>query len=178
VLLEFSGKHENLKTRFEIATVFKGNSKTIQNELLDCILEVCQAEIAAEISREIFLAVMSDDITDVSEKTQEIVVFRYENEGTVHERFWGFYNTNSQDAEGLSEYVLEQLGVVLKSDFGKLIAQTYEGTAVMSGEKRGVVYQEYQHSSHDHHSASLCLTLFPKEFHEVPTLGGILTPGS
>jgi hypothetical protein len=40
-LLEFAGKlDENLKTHFETATVFKGNSKTIQNELLDCILEV------------------------------------------------------------------------------------------------------------------------------------------
>jgi hypothetical protein len=78
---------------------------------------------------------MSDDTTDVSEKTQDVVVLRYENEGTVHERFWGFYNRNPQAAEGLSEYVLEQLGVDLKGDFGKLIAQTYDGTAVMSGEK-------------------------------------------
>jgi hypothetical protein len=59
-LLEFAGKlDENLETHFETATVFKGNSKTIQNERLDCILEVCRAEIAAEISREKFLAVMS-----------------------------------------------------------------------------------------------------------------------
>jgi hypothetical protein len=34
-LLEFAGKlDENLKSHFETATVFKGNSKTIQNELL------------------------------------------------------------------------------------------------------------------------------------------------
>jgi hypothetical protein len=182
--------------------VFKGNSNTIQNKLLDCIFEVCRAEIAAEISREKFLADMSDNTTDVSEKTQAVVVFRYENEGTVHERFWGFYNPNSQDAEGLSEYVEEQLGVVLKSDFGKLIAQTYDGTAVMSVEKGGVqtiiketykngnfihcyayelnlitekaasqypevriflaAYQEYQPSSHDHHSASPCLIVLRK----------------
>jgi hypothetical protein len=38
----------------------------------------------------------------------------------------------------LSQYVLLQLGVVLKGDFGKLIAQTYDGTTVMSGEKGGV----------------------------------------
>ena len=31
------------------STVFKGTSKTIQNELLDCILEVCRDEIRAEI---------------------------------------------------------------------------------------------------------------------------------
>jgi hypothetical protein len=38
----------------------------------------------------------------------------------VHERLRGFYNPNSQDAEGLSEYVLEQLDVILKGDFLKL----------------------------------------------------------
>jgi hypothetical protein len=53
----------------------------------------------------------------------------------VRERFWGFYNLSSQNAEGLSRYVLEQLGVVLKGDFGKFIAQTYDGTAVVSGQK-------------------------------------------
>jgi hypothetical protein len=67
--------------------MFKGNSKTIQNELLDCILEVCRAEIAAEISHE---AVMSADT------------------------------------------------IILKGDFGKLIAQTCDGTTVMSEEKGGV----------------------------------------
>jgi hypothetical protein len=75
-LLEFIGKlDENLITRFQTATMFKRNTKTIQNELLDCILEVFRAEII----REKFLTVMSDDTTDVSEKTQEVVVFRYEN---------------------------------------------------------------------------------------------------
>jgi len=53
-------------------------------------------------------------------KKQDIVVFRCENEDTVHERLRGFYNPNSQDAEGLSEYVLEQLDVILKGDFLKL----------------------------------------------------------
>jgi hypothetical protein len=135
VLLEFAGKlDENLKSHFETATVFKQNSKTNQNELLDCILEVCRAKIAAEIGRANFLAVISDETTDVSEKTQEIVVLRYENGGTVHERFWGVYNLSSQDAEGLSQYVLEKLGIVLKGDFGKLRAQTYDSTAVISGE--------------------------------------------
>jgi hypothetical protein len=56
----------------------------------------------------------------------------------MHERFWGFYNPSSQDAEDLSQYVLEQLGVILKGDFGKLIAQTCDGIAVMSVEKGGV----------------------------------------
>jgi hypothetical protein len=54
-LLEFAGKlQENLGTHFETATVFKGNSKTIQNEQLDCILEVCRAKVASEIGLQTF----------------------------------------------------------------------------------------------------------------------------
>jgi hypothetical protein len=53
-------------------------------------------------------------------------------------RFGGFYNPSSQAAEGLSEYILEQLGVIIKSDFGSLIAQPCDGTTVISGEKGGV----------------------------------------
>jgi hypothetical protein len=68
----------------------------------------------------------------------------------VHRSFENFYKSNSQYAEGLSEYVLEQLGVVLKVDFGKLIAKTYDGTTVMSGEKGGVqtIIKETYKNSH------------------------------
>jgi hypothetical protein len=60
----------------------------------------------------------------------------------MHEMFWRFYNPSSQDAEDLSQYVLEQLGVVLKGDFGKLIAQTYDCIAVMGVEKGGSANQD------------------------------------
>lgn len=138
-LLNFAGKlDENLKVHFENSTVFKANSKTIQNELLDCMLDICRTEISNEIEQAQFLAVMSDDTTDISEKTQEVIVFRYEFNGTIYERFWGFYNPESQDAEGLSKQILEQLKIVLKDNTGKLIAQTYDGAAVMSGARGGV----------------------------------------
>lgn len=88
-LLNFAGKlDENLKVHFENSTVFKANSKTIQNELLDCMLDICRTEISNEIEQAQFLAVMSDDTTDISEKTQEVIVFRYEFNGTIYERFW------------------------------------------------------------------------------------------
>lgn len=99
-LLDFAGKLDaQLKSHFESATVFKGHSKTIQNELLDCILKICRDEIINEINHSKFLAIMADDTTDISEKIQEVLVFRYENEGEVIERFWGFHNPPSQDAK-------------------------------------------------------------------------------
>lgn len=56
----------------------------------------------------------------------------------MKERFWGFFNPESQDAEALSKVIMEQLQIVLKDNTEKLIAQTYDGAAVMMGEKSGV----------------------------------------
>ena len=49
-LVEFTGKlGESLKSDFMNSTVFRGTYKTIKNELLDCIIEMCHDVICAEI---------------------------------------------------------------------------------------------------------------------------------
>ena len=65
-----------LRQHLESATVFKGTSKTIQNELLDIIYETAKTEIRKEVSKAKFVAVISDDATDVSSYQQNVVVFR------------------------------------------------------------------------------------------------------
>jgi hypothetical protein len=87
--------------------------------------------------------------------------------------FGDFYNPSSQDAEGLSEYVLEQLGFVLKGDFGKLIAQTYDGIAVMSVEKGGVqirVKETYKNANFIHCYAQQLNLILLKTASENPEL--------
>ena len=51
-----------LSQHLESATVFKGTSKTIQNELLDIMYETAKNEINKEINKAKFVAVISDDI--------------------------------------------------------------------------------------------------------------------
>lgn len=70
--------------------MFKGTSKTIQNELLECILEICHDHITSEIKESSYVAVMADDTTDILEQIQTVIVFRYKLRGVVYERFWGF----------------------------------------------------------------------------------------
>lgn len=138
-LLEYSANLDSsLKTHFENATVFKGSSKTIQNELLDCMLAVCQHHIVSEIENASFLSLMADDTTDIAEKNQLVLVFRYELNGLLCERFWGFFNPENQCSDGLSKCIIEQLQIVLKYSPEKLIAQSYDGAAVMSGQNSGV----------------------------------------
>lgn len=90
-LISFSAELDStLKVHLEKATVFKGTSKTIQNELLKCMINICQQEISVEIKKADYLAITADETTDVSAIFQMIIVCRYIVNDKVVERFWGF----------------------------------------------------------------------------------------
>lgn len=83
-LINFAKKLDSdLKKHFDTCTVFKGISKTIQNELLECVLQVVRSEIKREIKEASFIAVMADDTTDSSEQTQMVIVLRYLLNGNI-----------------------------------------------------------------------------------------------
>ena len=132
-LIKYTGEIDSLfKSHLETSSPFKGISKTIQNELLECMLEVFREEILSEIEETEFVSVLADETTDISEKFQLVIVLRYCNkEGKVVERFYGFFNPTGQDANSISECILSQLEVILKSKKDKLIGQSYDGAAVM-----------------------------------------------
>lgn len=90
-LFDFMSSLESaIKEHMESNKVFKGTSKTIQNELLDCMLEVCREKILEEVHNTKYTAIMADETTDVSEELQLAIVFRYVLNGQPNERFWGF----------------------------------------------------------------------------------------
>ena len=62
-----------LAEHLENATIFKGTSKTIQNELLDCMYQVYLEQVAKEIEDCQFLGIQADETTDVSCKCQVVV---------------------------------------------------------------------------------------------------------
>ena len=127
------------KSHLESSSPFKGLSKTVQNELLDCMLDVFREEILAEIEGSEFISVLADETTDISEKFQLVIVVRYCNkEGKAMERFWGFFNPTGQDANSISECILSQLETMLKNKKDKLFRQNCDGVSVMSGILNGV----------------------------------------
>lgn len=132
--------HEHLQN----ATVFKGTSKTIQNELLDCMFDVMQGHIVNDLKHAEFISIQADETTDVSTHCQLVVVFRYiDTANTVQERFFCFKSIDGQtNADGISRVLLDQLGLVClpesEADKSRLIAQTYDGASVMRGATGGV----------------------------------------
>lgn len=138
-LIDFMSSIDSaVKEHMDSNHVFKGTSKTIQNELLDCMLEVCREVIVEEINQADFVAVMADETTDVSHQSQLVLVFRYVNNGVPCERFWGFLKPERQNADAISECILSVLHGLFKDKPEKVIAQTYDGASVMSGATGGV----------------------------------------
>ncbi|KAG0729553.1 Zinc finger MYM-type protein 1 [Chionoecetes opilio] len=132
------------------ATVFKGTFKVIQNELLESMLEICQNKIREEIKNAQYLSVMCDETTDVYDRTQMAIVLRYELQGKPVERFWGCFNPINQTAEALASVLLKELQTLIGDCPHKLIAQSYDGAAALSGVSPGVPtrIQEVYNNAH------------------------------
>ena len=81
-----------LQEHLQTATVFKGTSKTVQNELLDCMLSVLREEIIKAIRNADFLSIQADETTDISTQCQLVLVIRYIDKAhDVQERFFLVY---------------------------------------------------------------------------------------
>ena len=134
-----------LQEHLDNSTVFRGDSQRIQNDLILCISEEVRDVIRSEIQRARFIALQVDDTTDITQQSQCSIIVRYVLDNEPVERFLTFRNV-SQDAsaEGLTAVVLDELKVILQPKEGgppnyeKLVAQTYDGAAVMSGKLSGV----------------------------------------
>ncbi|XP_025412523.1 uncharacterized protein LOC112684990, partial [Sipha flava] len=164
-LINFSSELDNtLKLHLEQSTVFKGLSKIIQNEMLECMLFVIRQNIKNEIKNADFFSVISDETTDVSAQFQMSIIFRYIlSNGTPVERFWGFFNPSGHDAKSLSKCIKYNLKEVTENH-DKLISQSYDGAAVMSGRLSGVqklIKDEYKNAHFVHcyaHQLNLILS--------------------
>ncbi|KAI2655676.1 Zinc finger MYM-type protein 1 [Labeo rohita] len=90
---------EHLKT----STIFKGTSKSIQNDIIQSIATVVNNEINQDVQSTDFFAIQADDTTNVSCKCQLSVII-----GIICERFLGFHNVSAdRDAETLSEVLMK-----------------------------------------------------------------------
>ncbi len=80
---------------------------------------------------------MCNETTDIYNKSQMAIVFRHELKGKPVERFWRFFNPPNLTGEALFEILSNELNSLL-SNKEKLIAQTYDGAAALSGKEKGV----------------------------------------
>ena len=135
------------------AKVFKGTSKTIQNELLECMLAVMREHIVEEVKSANFVAIQADETTDVSTQTQLVLVMRYiDSNHKVQERFFEFLPISESTSVSIASVLLERLnGLFADNEKVKLIAQAYDGASVMRREKAGVQQKVREHFKNAHY---------------------------
>ena len=140
-LLQLKAKDNTaLRAHMEQATVWKGDSKTTQNELVRCISEEVHSVIISEIQAAEFLAIEADETTDISTKTQMTFIVRYVKKHKPVERFVCFRNlSGNTTAENITDNDIDLIADVKKGkDFPIVVAQTYDGASTMAGKISGV----------------------------------------
>ena len=118
--------------------VFTGVSSDVQNDLIECQDDVTQDEIDKEISDCQFISIQCDETLDISTKEQLCVIVRLDKVCDIVKRFLKFRNVSTgrtAPAREVVKNVLSKYGDSLKF---KLIMQTYDGAAVMSGHINGL----------------------------------------
>lgn len=90
-------------------------------------------KIKNEIKNTKFLAIITDKTTDITKKSLLTTVFRYVNDEGIQERFIEFSDVSrDRSAELLEDHFFFNIPKYI-SDENKLVAQIYDGVAVMSG---------------------------------------------
>ncbi|XP_017295795.1 zinc finger MYM-type protein 1 [Kryptolebias marmoratus] len=141
LLHAFAEKDIKLAQLLKASTVFSGLSNSIHNDLTEAIGDVIRNDIKKEIDAAVFVAIEVDETTDVTNKAQISAILRYiaktEVDLEVREVFLGFDDvSDDRRASAVAEYIL---GVLEKYKCAeKLVAQTYDGAAVMASELDGV----------------------------------------
>lgn len=131
-------KDDKLAKHLKESTVFVGTSNSIQNDLIEAISDVVRCHIKSDINAASFVAVEVDETTDITNKAQISVISWYVNSNCeVKEAFLGYDDVNNdRRAQGISEYILDVLQKYECTE--KLVAQTYDGAAVMASALNGV----------------------------------------
>lgn len=122
----------------KIKSKFLGESAQVQNDLITCVSTVINDFVIKKMTETPFFSVEVDDTTDISQKSQCSIIVRYVNgTGDIVERFLGFHDVSEdKTANGLFELMDRILG-----NFNyrtKLVAQCYDGAAVMAGHLNGL----------------------------------------
>uniref|UniRef100_A0A3B4ULN7 TTF-type domain-containing protein n=1 Tax=Seriola dumerili TaxID=41447 RepID=A0A3B4ULN7_SERDU len=127
-----------LATQFQSSAVFSGMSHAIQNDLITALSATVSDEIKDEIQAAPFFAWQVDETTDIACRAQLSVIVRYvDSAGKIQERFIGFFDVSGgRDAQSVFEVLNENMqGYNFRE---KLVAQTYDGAAVMASALNGL----------------------------------------
>ena len=115
------------------------SSKTVQNQLLDCIRKHIQEFIVHEVNSQSigpYYGIQCDEVRDSSNWEQLGIVIRYVVKGTPKERLLEFVACESTTGEMICEKIVNSLNGV-QLDISKCRSQTMDGAGNMAGRQHG-----------------------------------------
>ncbi|KAL4083837.1 hypothetical protein QTP88_029153 [Uroleucon formosanum] len=128
-----------LNVHLETSKIFRGTSNRIQNDLICSVSNIISTSIESEIKNTNFVAILLDETSNITNLSQLSTTLRYAHHetGEAHERFISFVDVSAdRSADGLFKHVID---IVNRYELKhKLVAQTYDGAAVMSGHVGGL----------------------------------------
>ena len=122
----------------EESNQFSGVSSTTQNDIISAVDNVLANVIRTEVENAPFISVQADLTTDCATHAQLSIIVRYLTECKIQERFLGFYDVNSDKSASRLADVIENALDSFTNAKTKLVCHTYDGAAVMVGERNGV----------------------------------------
>jgi len=117
----------------------------LSHDIQDEILFLMSSHILRNVSKKIHgsgaLTLMCDECTDISNKEQLTICFRWVDQNlNDHENFIGLYQVNNITAATLTGSIKDAL-LQLQIDLSMCRGQSYDGASNMSGAKNGVAAQ-------------------------------------
>ena len=114
-------------------------SHEIQNEIIKVMAMNVLRTIMSSLQTSLFVTLMMDETTDISNKEQVTFTIRWVSENLeVNEEFVGLYEVPAIDAETLAA-VAKDTFTRLNLSFSKLRGQCYDGASAMKGIRSGLV---------------------------------------
>ena len=140
----------------------KYTSSDIQNECLQIMALSILRQVSASIIKNGFFSIMADEGMDVANKEQFIVRIRWVDHETLtdHEDTIGVYNIGTIDANTLTTAIRDVL-LCISFKMSECHGQCYDGTANMTGSRKGVATQLISEEPHalSMHCYRYCLNL-------------------
>ena len=111
----------------------------MQNEIIKVMAMNVLRTITSSLQTSLFVTLMMDETTDISNKEQVTFTIRWVSENLeVNEEFVGLYGVPAIDAETLAA-VAKDTFTRLNLSFSKLRGQCYDGASAMKGIRSGLV---------------------------------------
>ena len=116
----------------------KYTAPDMQNEMLKVMALHVLRQVACLIQTAPFMSIMIDETTDVSNKEQVVICFRWvDKKLEAHEEYVGLYQVESTQASEL-HYIIHDVLRRLNLPISEVRGQCYDGASSMSGSINGV----------------------------------------